>query len=72
MPDTPVGVPGAVAGVIAAETVEVAPVPMLLVVLTRNVYAVPLDKPVTVALVVVDVPSANTVQVVPFVDDSTT
>lgn len=72
VPDTSVGVPGTVAGVTAAETTEVAPVPILLVALTRNVYAVPLVNPVTVALVVVDVPSANTVQVVPFVDDSTT
>ena len=72
VPDTLVGVPGVVTGVTAAETVDVAPVPAVLDALTRNVYAVPFVKPVTVVEAEVDVPSANTVYVEPSVDDSTT
>ena len=72
VPATEVGAPGVVRGVTAAETVDVVPVPAALDALTRNVYAVPFVKPVTVALAVVDVPSANTVYVVPSVEDSTT
>ena len=72
VPATEVGALGTVRGVTAAETVDVAPVPAALVALTLNVYAVPFVKPVTVAEAVVDVPSANTVYVVPSVEDSTT
>ena len=72
VPATEVGAPGTVRGVTADDAVETVPVPAALVALTRNVYAVPFVKPVTVADAVVDVPSANTVYVVPSVDDSTT
>ena len=58
VPDTLVGAPGVVTGVTEPD-VAVAPVPAALDALTLNVYAVPLTKPVIVALVVVDVPSAN-------------
>ena len=67
-----VGAPGVVTGVTEDDAVETVPVPAVLVALTRNVYAVPFVKPVTVAEADVDVPSANTVYVVPSVDDSTT
>jgi hypothetical protein len=43
-------------GVTVFEAVEAAPVPMTLVAATVNVYAVPLVRPVTVAVVVL--PSA--------------
>ena len=72
VPATLVGAPGVVTGVTDADVVETVPVPTALVALTLNVYGVPFSKPVTVALAVVDVPSANIVHVVPFVDDSTT
>ena len=42
------GAPGTVAGVTAADAVEAALVPVALVAVTVNVYAVPLVKPVTV------------------------
>ena len=50
---TLVGAAGAVGavGVTGAEAVDSGPVPMTLVALTVNVYAVPLLSPVTVALV---------------------
>ena len=72
VPATLVGAPGVVTGVTADDAVETVPVPTALVALTLNVYGVPLVKPVTVALAVVEVPSANVVHVVPFVEDSTT
>ena len=72
VPATLVGAPGTVRGVTADDAVETVPVPAALVALTLNVYGVPLVKPVTVALAVVEVPSANVVHVVPFVEDSTT
>ena len=72
VPATLVGAPGTVRGVTEDDAVDVAPVPAVLVALTRNVYAVPFVKPVTVAEADVDVPSANTVYVEPSVDDSTT
>ena len=72
VPATDVGAPGVVRGVTEPDAVETVPVPAALVALTRNVYAVPFVKPVTVALAAVDVPSANTVYVVPSVDNSTT
>ena len=72
VPATEVGALGTVRGVTADDAAETDPVPAVLVALTRNVYAVPFDKPVTVAAADVDVPSANTVYVVPSVEDSTT
>ena len=72
VPATLVGASGTVRGTTAAETVDVAPVPAVFVALTRNVYDVPFAKPVTVALVVVDVPSANTVHAPPAGKNSTT
>ena len=72
VPDTVVGSPGTVRGVTADDAAETIPVPAALVALTRNVYAVPFVKPVTVAEAEVEVPSANTVYVEPSVDDSTT
>ena len=72
VPDTLVGVPGVVTGVTADDAVETDPVPAALDALTRNVYAVPFVKPVTVALSNVDVPSANVVHVVPSVERWTT
>ena len=72
VPATEVGAPGTVRGVTADDAVETVPVPAVFVALTRNVYAVPFVKPVTVAEADVDVPSANTVYVVPSVEDSTT
>jgi hypothetical protein len=46
---TPVGVPGSVLRVTAAEAADAADVPTALVAVTVNVYAVPLVRPVTVA-----------------------
>ena len=63
---------GGAAGVTEPDALETVPVPAAFVALTRNVYAVPFVKPVTVAEAAVDVPSANVVHVVPFVDNSTT
>ena len=70
VPATDVGAPGTVRGVTELE-VPVAPVPEALVALTRNVYAVPLTKPVTVALAVVDVPSAKVAHEVPSLNSTT-
>ena len=67
-----VGAPGGDTGVTEDEAFDTAPVPATLEALTRNVYAVPFVKPVTVALADVDVPSRNVVHVVPSVEDSTT
>jgi hypothetical protein len=50
---TAVGAPGVADGVTLFEAAEGAPVPMKLVAATVNVYAVPLVRPVTVAVVVV-------------------
>ena len=72
VPETPVGAPGTVRGITAADVADTAPVPTLLVALTRNVYEVPFVKPVTVAEAVAEVPSANTTHSVPLIDDSTT
>ena len=43
-----VGEPGVVAGVTLLEAAEAAPVPVALVAVTENVYAVPLVRPVRV------------------------
>jgi hypothetical protein len=50
---TPVGVPGVVAGVAAADGAEEVLVPAELVAVTVKVYGVPLVRPVTVQVVVV-------------------
>ena len=70
VPATDVGAPGTVRGV-TADDVTVAPVPMLLMALTRNVYDVPFTKPVTVVPVVADVPSANVAQETPSLNSTT-
>ena len=51
--ETSVGADGAVGavGVTAAEAEESGPVPTAFVALTRNVYAVPMVRPVTVTIV---------------------
>jgi len=54
-PDTPVGTPGTVAGTTAPEAVDAEPVPALFAAVTVNVYEVPLVRPLTAQLVVVDV-----------------
>ena len=59
---------GTVAGV-TEDDVAVAPVPKAFVALTRNVYAVPFVRPVTVAEAAVDTPSVNVVHVVPELDE---
>ena len=64
-----VGVPGTVTGVVDDEFDEYEPVPLALVAATRNRYAVPLVKPVTVTDVAVDVPSTNVVHVEPAFDE---
>jgi hypothetical protein len=48
---TPLGVPGTVAGVTAADGAEAGPVPAAFVATTLNVYAVPSASPTTSALV---------------------
>ena len=70
VPDTLVGAPGVVTGVTEPD-VAVTPVPAALDALTLNVYAVPLTKPVIVALAVVDVPSANVAHEVPSLNSTT-
>jgi hypothetical protein len=49
------------AGVTALLADENAPCPRLFAAATRNTYAVPLVSPVTVAVVLVEVPSLNVV-----------
>jgi len=61
--------------VVAVETLEVSdvvPVPAALTAETRNVYVVECDRPVTVADVVVEVPSVNVAHVVPLSDEYST
>ena len=71
VPETPVGAPGTVRGITAADVADTAPVPTLLIALTRNVYEVPFVKPVTVALVDVEVPSANVAKPDPLLNSTT-
>ena len=71
VPATEVGAPGTVRGVTADDAVETVPVPATFDALTRNVYAVPFAKPVTVAEAVVDVPSANTAHDTPSLNSTT-
>ncbi len=54
VPDTAVGAPGTVAGVIEDEADEFGPVPAALMAATTKVYAVPLVRPVTLKLVLAD------------------
>ena len=61
--DTEIG--GALVGVTLLLAAVYAPVPAALIAATRNTYAVPLVRPVTVALVAVDVPSEKVVHVEP-------
>ena len=70
VPATEVGASGTVRGV-TADDVPVAPVPAVFVALTRNVYGLPFTKPVTVAEVVVDVPSANVAHDTPSLNSTT-
>ena len=58
VPIIPVGTPATVRGVTAADWPN-APGPAAFTAATRNTYAVPFVRPVTVALVAVDVPSTN-------------
>ena len=72
VPDTDVGAPGVVTGVTPDETIDVAPVPAALIALTRNVYAVPFTKLVTVCEAVADATRPVTVtQSVSFIERST-
>ena len=64
VPIIPVGAPAVVRGVTAADWPN-APSPTAFTAATWNTYSVPFVRPVTVALVAVDVPSANRVHVVP-------
>jgi hypothetical protein len=50
------GAPGTVAGMMLPDAPDAAPVPALLVAVTVNVYAVPLDSPLTVIGLVAPVP----------------
>ena len=52
--------------------VDHAPVPTTFIAATRNQYVVPVDSPLTVALVAVDVPSPNVDHVELFVEYCTT
>ena len=61
----PVGAPAVVIGVDNDELDEYELVPMALTAATRKMYAVPFVRPVTVADVAVDTPSANVVQEAP-------
>ena len=59
------GAPGTVAGVTLFEAAEAAPVPTALVAVTVKVYAVPLERPVTV----MDVQGAVQLPVMPLGDE---
>ncbi len=67
--ETDVGAPAVVAGVAASDSVEYEPVPATLTAATWNTYDVPFVRPVTVAEVKVDVPSANVDHVEPQLDE---
>ena len=74
-PDTPataVGASGVVKGVTAADTTEYVPVPPAFTAATRNVYAVPFVRPVTVHEAVDETESVNVVQLVPSLEYCTT
>lgn len=59
------GADGADLGVAAAELADHDPVPTAFTAATRNTYATPLVRPVTVAETAVDVPSVKSDQVTP-------
>jgi len=67
-PTTEVGAPGVPTSTEDDED-EYTPVPALLTAATLNTYDEPLVKPVTVAVVEVDVPSAKVDQLVPELDE---
>lgn len=67
--DSDVGAAGTARGVALLDAAEKLPVPTLFTAATRNTYAVPFVRPVTVALVPVDVPSENVVHVDPLFDE---
>ena len=71
VPAIAVGAPGGDTGVTDDEAFDTAPVPATLEALTRNVYAVPFVKPVTVALADVDVPSAKVAHEDPSLNSTT-
>lgn len=59
------GVSGALAGVALKEATEYGPVPWSEIAATRKMYEVPFVNPRTIAAVAEDVPSSNTVHVLP-------
>jgi hypothetical protein len=59
-------------GTTAADTVDGVLLPDAFMALTRNMYDVPFVRPVTVVEVAVEVPSENTDQVVPALDEDST
>ena len=61
--------PGYVAGVIELDGAEFAPNPALVRAATRKMYAVPLVRPVTVALELDETPSTKVRHVVPPFDE---
>ena len=69
--DTELGASGTVRGV-ADNSFDVDPVPTLFTADTRNRYGVPFDNEVTIALVEVEPPSENKVQLEPPSDDHST
>ena len=67
------GVPGAVRGATEVVHVEATPSPTLFFALTLKMYCVPFVRPVTEAVVALEVPSLNVVHVdPPFVENSMT
>ena len=71
-PATAVGASGVVNGVTAVDTTEYVPVPEAFTAATRNVYAVPFVRPVTVHDAVDETESVNVAQVVPSLEYCTT
>jgi hypothetical protein len=64
------GAAGGLAATVAADGADEVPAPSALTAETRNRYEDPVSRPVTVAVVAVEVPSLKTVQVVPLVEYS--
>ena len=69
VPTNEVGAPGAPTNCTADDEFEYTPVPALLTAATLKTYVEPFVNPVTVAVVVVDVPSVNVDQLVPELDE---
>lgn len=69
---TALGADANVNGVLEADAALYAPVPMAFTAATRNTYAVPLVRPVTVAEAVEEIASANVVHVEPLSSDHCT